>query len=215
MSTEIFSDALHAVSQALQVPVIIILLLFIVISIVCLGGAIVEGLTDRRHLKHNMPAMLAEMEGKSTDDLHQIVNEAKILGRYKKELFQLIENKNCSDDTLCTMAQSFLNREDITAKKTLEITDVISKLGPMVGLMGTLIPLGPGIVALGSGDTATLSASLLVAFDTTVAGLVSAGICSVISIIRKRWYRGYMGLLEAQMECVLEAIREEKVSEKV
>lgn len=215
MSTELFSDALHAVSQALQVPVIIILLLLIVISIVCLGGAIVEGLTDRRHLKHNMPAMLAEMEGKSTDDLRQIVNETKILQRYKKELLQLIENKSRSDDTLCTMAQSYLNREDITAKKTVEITDVISKLGPMIGLMGTLIPLGPGIVALGSGDTATLSASLLVAFDTTVAGLVSAGICSVISIIRKRWYRGYMGLLEAQMECVLEAIREEKVSEKV
>lgn len=39
----------------------------------------------------------------------------------------------------------------------------------MLGLLGTLIPLGPGIIALGQGDTQTLSTSLLTAFDTTIA----------------------------------------------
>lgn len=75
----------------------------------------------------------------------------------------------------------------------------------MLGLMGTLIPLGPGIIALGQGDTYTLSTSLLMAFDTTVAGLACAAAALIISTIRKRWYRNYMSMLETLMECTLEA----------
>ena len=80
----------------------------------------------------------------------------------------------------------------------------MAKIGPMLGLMGTLIPLGPGIIALGQGDTFTLSNSLLIAFDTTVAGLVCALIALVISTIRKIWYRNDMSILETLMECILE-----------
>ena len=46
------------------------------------------------------------------------------------------------------------------------------QLGPILGLLGTLIPLGPGLAALGSGDIVTLAEALTVAFDTTVTGLL-------------------------------------------
>lgn len=49
--------------------------------------------------------------------------------------------------------------------------DVLARVGPMLGLMGTLIPLGPGLSALGQGDLASLAAAVTVAFDTTVLGL--------------------------------------------
>ena len=80
-----------------------------------------------------------------------------------------------------------------------------AKIGPMLGLLGTLIPLGPGIIALGQGDTITLSSSLLTAFDTTIMGLIAAAIAIVISTIRTRWYTDYMSILETLMECILEA----------
>ena len=90
--------------------------------------------------------------------------------------------------------------------RTTSITDMIAKLGPMFGLLGTLIPLGPGIVALGQGDTVTLSESMNVAFDTTIAGVISAAVASVISHIRKRWYNDDMVSLETLMEAVLEEV---------
>lgn len=49
----------------------------------------------------------------------------------------------------------------------------MAKLSPMLGLMGTLIPLGPGLAALGDGDVKILSTAMSVAFDTTVLGLLS------------------------------------------
>ena len=82
----------------------------------------------------------------------------------------------------------------------------------MFGLLGTLIPLGPGIVALGQGDTQTLSDSLSIAFDTTIAGLISAAVCSVIAGIRRRWYDDYMSSSEAMAEMILE--RMEKAGEE-
>jgi len=49
---------------------------------------------------------------------------------------------------------------------------VLVRLGPLLGLAGTLIPLGPGLMALSEGDLSTLSARLVVAFSTTVVGLL-------------------------------------------
>jgi biopolymer transport protein ExbB/TolQ len=86
----------------------------------------------------------------------------------------------------------------------VKLTDGIAKLGPMFGLLGTLIPLGPGIIALGRGDTYTLSLSLLTAFDTTIAGLISAAVAFVISGVRKRWYSAHIAAVEAQMEGLLD-----------
>jgi biopolymer transport protein ExbB/TolQ len=73
----------------------------------------------------------------------------------------------------------------------------------MLGLLGTLIPLGPGLIAMGRGDTYTLSLSLLTAFDTTIAGLAAAAAAYVVSGIRRNWYENYMTLLETLMLCVL------------
>ena len=74
----------------------------------------------------------------------------------------------------------------------------------MFGLMGTLIPLGPGIVAIGEGDTTVLANSLLIAFDTTVLGLIVAAVALVVSTIRKTWYAKYMAAFESAAEIVLE-----------
>ena len=102
------------------------------------------------------------------------------------------------------LAANLLEREQERYDAKLKPTDLLSKLGPMFGLLGTLIPLGPGIIALGQGDTMTLSQSLMTAFDTTIAGLIVAAIAIVISTIRRGWYNNYMSVLETVMDCVVE-----------
>ena len=75
-----------------------------------------------------------------------------------------------------------------TAKKRIERADFLAKLSPMLGLMGTLIPLGPGLAALGDGNVKILSTAMSVAFDTTVLGLLCGMIGFVIARLRRRWY---------------------------
>ena len=97
-----------------------------------------------------------------------------------------------------------LEREQDRYDDIVKLSELLARLAPMLGLLGTLIPLGPGIIALGQGDTYTLSTSLLTAFDTTIAGLVAAALAIVVSAIRRRWYREYGSVLEALCTEVLE-----------
>ena len=103
-----------------------------------------------------------------------------------------------------SLADNLLEKEQAHYDVILKLTGTVSKLAPMFGLLGTLIPLGPGIIALGQGDTLTLSNSMLTAFDTTIAGLIAAGICLVVHTIRTHWYAGYMSDLETLVDTIVD-----------
>lgn len=202
------SDALRAVASALQTPVVVILFLLIAVTVVMLGTLIAEWLTERRHMKVKLPELLNALESKEKP-LPEIISESGLLKRQITVLLTV-----CAQTELSPLKRESLAGELVEAEKAhydlrVKITDLVMKLGPMFGLLGTLIPLGPGIIALGRGDTLTLSQSLLTAFDTTIAGLIAAAVATLISTVRKRWYARYMGQFGSVMECLLEAMDDE------
>jgi biopolymer transport protein ExbB/TolQ len=73
-------------------------------------------------------------------------------------------------------------------KRRIERADFITRIAPMLGLMGTLIPLGPGLAALGAGELTILTTAMTVAFDTTVIGLLAGIVGFVLARMRRRWY---------------------------
>lgn len=83
-------------------------------------------------------------------------------------------------------------------KRRIERADFITRLCPMLGLMGTLIPLGPGLSALGDGELSILTTAMTLAFDTTVMGLLGGIIGFVLGRLRRRWYDQLMEQLETQ-----------------
>lgn len=82
------------------------------------------------------------------------------------------------------------------AAKRIERTDFMTRIAPMLGLMGTLIPLGPGLSALGEGDLSILTTAMSVAFDTTVLGLLVGIIGFVAGRLRRRWYEMTLSAME-------------------
>lgn len=84
------------------------------------------------------------------------------------------------------------------ALKRIERTDFLTRIAPMLGLMGTLIPLGPGLSALGDGDLTILTTAMSVAFDTTVLGLFVGIIGFVAGRLRRRWYEQTISIMEQQ-----------------
>lgn len=84
--------------------------------------------------------------------------------------------------------QRLLAEYEIEADKDLTTSKMLAKLGPMMGLMGTLIPMGPALAGLASGDIDSMARNMQVAFATTVTGLVAAAIGYVTQQIKQRWY---------------------------
>lgn len=82
------------------------------------------------------------------------------------------------------------------AQKRIERSDFMARIAPMLGLMGTLIPLGPGLAALGEGELSILTTAMSVAFDTTVLGLLVGIVGFVIGRVRRRWYEQVLTEME-------------------
>lgn len=212
MST-VVKDMLRAIASGLQIPTIIILLLLIALTVVLLGSLVVEYFTERKQLQQSIPELIDAMQGKDSRELAAIIENSGLLQRQKDAVLEVVKRDSLPMDTRVALAKKLLLDEEKHYVGRVRVSDLISKIAPMFGLMGTLIPLAPGLIALGQGDTKTLSDSLLIAFDTTVAGLVSAAVALFISSVRKSWYAGYSSSLEAVMEAVLDA--KEKVTVKV
>lgn len=194
---------LRSLCGSLRIPVILILLLMVAVTIVLIGTLIAELFSDHRHLKVTMPELMDQIE-EGVVPTEECIEESGLLKRQKKALVELTKHPDMSDVTREALAVRLLEEERNHYDTVVRISDLIIKLGPALGLLGTLIPLGPGIIALGQGDTLLLSQSLLTAFDTTIAGLICAAVCTVISAVRKKWYGNYYSVLETLMESVLE-----------
>lgn len=204
MFSQTLSDILRAVASSLETPVVLVLLLLMAAALVLLGSLLVEGFTERRHLKVCLPNLLDELRAASAEELPGCIEKSGLLRRQKQALLEVTRHPALTQDMLEALAIRLLDEEKQRYAKIVRLSDLVAKLGPMFGLLGTLIPLGPGIIALGQGDTFTLSNSLLTAFDTTIAGLICAAFAVVISMIRKSWYANDLSLLETAMECVVE-----------
>lgn len=94
------------------------------------------------------------------------------------------------------VAASQRNKLIQQGKKRIERADFITRIAPMLGLMGTLIPLGPGLSALGTGDISILTTAMTVAFDTTIIGLLAGIMGFVLGRMRRRWYDNAMQQLD-------------------
>ncbi len=71
--------------------------------------------------------------------------------------------------------------------KRLEWVRIVSRTAPMLGLVATMIPMGPALLALTRNEGATMGENLAVAFAAVILSLVAASICFFILTIRRRW----------------------------
>ncbi|MGI6413023.1 MAG: MotA/TolQ/ExbB proton channel family protein [Syntrophomonadaceae bacterium] len=197
-------EMMHAVSSGLLMPTITVLLLLLGLSVVELGGLLVEAFAERRKMKVNVPELIASFQDKQIEEIISKIEDSHLFNRQKSVINQLIKHRDLPVASLQALARRLLANEELYYVRITNRTDLVTRLGPMLGLMATLIPLGPGLIALSQGDTKTLADSLLTAFDATVTGLAAGGIAFAISRLRKRWYEDYLSSLEAIMESLME-----------
>jgi biopolymer transport protein ExbB/TolQ len=113
-------------------------------------------------------------------------------------LFDLI--RNYQTERIAEKPLKLLQEYEFYTVKRLEKTRILVRVGPMLGLMGTLIPLAPALAGLATGHTAVLAANLQLAFSVTVIGLLIGGLGFIVSIVRDRFYQQDISDLEYMLE---------------
>ena len=84
--------------------------------------------------------------------------------------------------------------------KLIEPLRIASRVAPMLGLVATMIPMGPALIAVAAGEVAGMAENLVVAFAAVVIALLSASICYVVLTLRRRWLLEELNLLLDQRQ---------------
>ena len=202
---EYLTGSLDVISQSLTIPVLVILLIIVVISIITLGGIISEYTSRKKVPVGTVRDLIYKINSAaSVDELKSIIESAEIPKSQKKVLTEIASSSALDNNSREALARKLVEYEEEKTDKTLQKTDIITRVGPTLGLMGTLIPIGPGLAALGAGDVNTLAESLTLAFNTTIVGIGSGALCYVIGKIRSGWYDRYLSDLDALSDAVLD-----------
>lgn len=205
--TETLTSFIHIISESLLTPVVVILIIGIIIVILSFGGLINEYISRKPISSNDLEALIRDVSfSQNVSDMKSRIENSNLFDYQKEVMLRIANNHDIGSDARKALASELIADEETRLIKKTNKTDILVKVGPILGLLGTLIPLGPGLAALGSGDISTLAQSLTIAFDTTVTGLTVGAVAFLISKYKKQWYESDLINLETVAEAELETI---------
>lgn len=184
---DFINNALYWLTTGMLVPVIVFLLFFFVRSLVLIGGFYGRYVA---RMKVNVKIR------RSLDDM-EVGHFLDTLGDYPADS-PLVESlgRMSRFRSSAPALERTIGDYEIAASKELGKSKLLVKLGPVLGLMGTLIPMGPALTGLSTGDVAAMAQNMTVAFATTVVGLVIGTVGFITLQVGQRWHADDMNILE-------------------
>ena len=187
------SDILYWISTGLMVPVIVLLIILFFRALLLIGGFFGQYMAIRKTeslVREKLAAVTTENVDSLAEELPK--KNPSLVVSYMQNILAAKESP--------AHLQKLLADFEIAADKDLAISKTLTKMGPMLGLMGTLIPMGPALVGLSTGDISSMAYNMQVAFATTVVGLFTSAIGYITQQVKQRWYLQDMTNLEFLVE---------------
>jgi biopolymer transport protein ExbB/TolQ len=190
-------DALADIATALRVPVLLTAVLILLLCAWELGRFCTE--LWRRRVRARDVDLSQLTERAIADPANASLYSYSAPGAISAEALVEVSGAAREPDPGAATERA-LARYELAVQRRLDRTRLLVRAGPAVGLMGTLIPLAPGLAALGDGDVATLADNLRDAFGATVVGLLVGTIAFALTLVRTRMYTEDLVALEQAAE---------------
>ena len=192
---KLISNMLFWLSNGMLIPDIIFLLFFFIKALLMIGGFYGTYIARTKiNVKLNREIGKTGVE-EFLDTLPEGNGKSKLL-EYLRKIKAAPQDR--------ALREKFLGDYEIAADKELGQSKLLVKIGPMLGLMGTLIPMGPALVGLATGDIGSMAYNMQVAFATTVVGIVIGAIGFITLQVKQRWVADDMNILEYVVESLNE-----------
>lgn len=101
-------------------------------------------------------------------------------------------------------AEYLVTQYEAEAAKDVNLSRLLTKLGPVLGLIGTLISMSPALVGLSTGDISGMAYNMQVVFSATVVGLFISVVGLFTQQLKSRWYAIDMSRLDYESQKQLE-----------
>lgn len=175
------SQILFLVSDSLLIPDIIVLLVLFVRALFLVGSFYNQYITKYKNERQLRP-ILNQLTPERMEELQAALPE-KDNSLYIKYLRAILVRP--ADDTY---ADYMITNFENDAEKDLVTSKLLAKVGPVLGLIGTLIAMSPALTGLSQGDISKMASNMQVVFATTVVGLVVSLVGLVTLQFKQRWY---------------------------
>lgn len=149
------------VSQVLMMPVLLIILLLFIYAIYAVGQFCSLSLARRKNAQAYRQSLSAK--------------QAQPMLGYPLHNFFVANQDACEDEL------------EIAALKQLENLRMVTRIAPMLGLIATMIPMGPALRSLADGNIQGISENLIIAFAAVIWGLAIASLTFWPASVKKRW----------------------------
>ncbi len=191
LAAGLVNDALSGIARALEVPVHVGALLLLLVLGLELGRAVTEIWRRNRPGRQRLPEIARTIvhDPRRTAELAPLAPTPIATNALEAIGAALGTNQR-------EWVEHALTEYEIAVGRRLDRTRLLIRFGPALGLAGTLIPLAPGLAALGRGDIAGLAADLQVAFAATVIGLLVGTVAFGLTLTRTRLYAEDLATIE-------------------
>lgn len=178
---EAISKVLFWVANSLLIPDIILLLCLFARSLLLIGSFYNQFMTKRK-VDKEMDDKIKNLSSSNIEELKAALPEKdnSLYIKFLRDLLTTPPSEAYSD----YLISSFENE----AEKDTSLSKLLAKMGPVLGLIGTLIAMSPALVGLSTGDIAGMAYNMQVVFATTVVGLVVSAVGLVTLQFKQRWY---------------------------
>jgi len=178
---EVISKVLFWVANSLLIPDIIILLCLFARSLLLIGSFYNQFMVKRKNDKElNLKIKNLDITGIESLKSSLPEKDNSLFIRYLRDLLTTPTSEAYAD----FLISNFENE----AEKDTSLSKLLAKMGPVLGLIGTLIAMSPALVGLSTGDISGMAYNMQVVFATTVVGLVVSAVGLVTLQFKQRWY---------------------------
>ncbi len=171
---EHLQSLLYWISSAFLLPALVAIVALFVYTTYLAGGVLSDALERRA----NREALRRYHAGTPSPERFLALDWKLALGRFAHAA---TEHPERLDKTVADLGNELRGRAERLA--------VLARTGPMLGLVGTLIPLQPALAGLAAGDMQSMAANLLIGFTTTVVGLIVGGVSHALAVLVRQWGR--------------------------
>jgi biopolymer transport protein ExbB/TolQ len=183
-------EILFEISEVLEIPVLVLAVLALAVVLVEAGALLVELRRRRWRSLTGLEEAIEASRGRLAAGAGSDAVTPLLAYAWNRQMEDALSGivAQCGRPDAEMRISKRLAEYDYLSLRRLERSRILVRMGPALGLMGTLIPLSPALAGLADGDVATLTENLRVAFSVTVAGLLIGAVAFAISLVRDRLY---------------------------
>ncbi|MGE3179003.1 MAG: MotA/TolQ/ExbB proton channel family protein [Vicinamibacterales bacterium] len=179
----LLENGLFALGQVLRFPVMALLWVCVAASLFMAGSCLLEFVARARERRRfDIKSWLKDGTVLGTDDARRTHLPASL----RQFLAEIEHGRQAGTLRHGGLEHLLLEREE-QVRNTITPSRMLVKVGPSLGLLGTLIPMGTSLAAMATGNLEAMAGQMVVAFTTTIIGLATGTIAYMVAATRQTW----------------------------